>query len=63
VREHMGIILRLLLQERGGFVQFETMFDPGWARPGWSCISWPCSSWRAKNWSNLPKPRLFSPFT
>ena len=26
VREHMGIILRVL-QERGGFVQFETLFD------------------------------------
>jgi hypothetical protein len=33
VREHMGIILRLL-QERGGFVQFETMFDPGMGAPG-----------------------------
>ena len=27
VREHMGIILRLL-RSRRGFVQFETMFDP-----------------------------------
>jgi len=33
VREHMGIILRLL-QERGGFVQFETMFDPDMGAPG-----------------------------
>jgi len=33
VREHMGIILRLL-QERGGFVQFETMFDPGMGAAG-----------------------------
>jgi len=33
VREHMGIILRLL-QERGGFVQFETMFDPEMGAPG-----------------------------
>ena len=33
VREHMGIILRLL-QERGGFVQFETMFDPAMGPPG-----------------------------
>jgi segregation and condensation protein A len=33
VREHMGIILRLL-QERGGFVQFETMFDPAMGAPG-----------------------------
>jgi len=32
VREHMGIILRLL-QERGGFVQFETMFDAGMGAP------------------------------
>jgi segregation and condensation protein A len=32
VREHMGIILRLL-QERGGFVQFETMFDPEMGAP------------------------------
>ena len=33
VREHMGIILRVL-RERGGFVQFETMFDPGVGVPG-----------------------------
>ncbi len=33
VREHMGIILRLL-RERGGFVQFETMFDPEMGAPG-----------------------------
>ncbi len=33
VREHMAIILRLL-QERGGFVQFETMFDPAMGAPG-----------------------------
>jgi len=33
VREHMTIILRLL-QERGGFVQFETMFDPEMGAPG-----------------------------
>jgi segregation and condensation protein A len=33
VREHMGIILRLL-QERGGFVRFETMFDPEMGAPG-----------------------------
>ena len=33
VREHMGIILRLL-QSRGGFVQFETMFDPEMGVPG-----------------------------
>lgn len=33
VREHMGIILRLL-QERGGFVRFETMFDPEMGPPG-----------------------------
>jgi len=33
VREHMGIILRLL-QERGGFVQFESMFDPAMGAPG-----------------------------
>ena len=33
VREHMGIILRLL-QQRGGFVQFETMFDPEMGTPG-----------------------------
>ena len=33
VREHMGIIPRLL-QERGGFVQFETMFDPGMGAAG-----------------------------
>ena len=28
VREHMGIILRLLQEAKGGFVQFETLFDP-----------------------------------
>ena len=33
VREHMGIILRALL-ERGGFVQFETLFDPAMGVPG-----------------------------
>ena len=33
VREHMGIILRLL-QERGDFVSFETMFDPAMGAPG-----------------------------
>jgi len=33
VREHMGIILRLL-QRRGGFVQFETIFDPEMGTPG-----------------------------
>ncbi len=33
VREHMGIILRQL-QERGGFVQFETLFDPAMGAPG-----------------------------
>jgi segregation and condensation protein A len=33
VREHMGIILRVL-QERGGFVQFETLFDPAMGVPG-----------------------------
>jgi segregation and condensation protein A len=33
VREHMGIILRLL-QEKGGFVQFETLFDPEMGAPG-----------------------------
>jgi segregation and condensation protein A len=33
VREHMGIILRLL-QHRGGFVQFETIFDPEMGTPG-----------------------------
>ncbi len=33
VREHMTIILRLL-QDRGGFVQFETMFDPAMGAPG-----------------------------
>jgi segregation and condensation protein A len=32
VREHMGIILRLL-RERGGFVQFETIFDPHMGAP------------------------------
>ena len=33
VREHMGIILRLL-RERGDFVRFETMFDPAMGAPG-----------------------------
>jgi len=33
VREHMGIILRAL-QEKGGFVQFETLFDPAMGPPG-----------------------------
>ncbi len=33
VREHMGIILRTL-QEKGGFVQFETLFDPEMGAPG-----------------------------
>lgn len=33
VREHMGIILRTL-QEKGGFVQFETLFDPDMGPPG-----------------------------
>ena len=33
VREHMGIILRTL-QERGGFVRFEALFDPGMGVPG-----------------------------
>ena len=33
VREHMGIILRTL-QERGGFVQFETLFDAAMGVPG-----------------------------
>ena len=33
VREHMGIILRTL-QEKGGFVQFETRFDPDMGAPG-----------------------------
>jgi segregation and condensation protein A len=33
VREHMGLILRAL-QERGGFVQFETLFDPAMGVPG-----------------------------
>ena len=33
VREHMGIILRVL-QERGGFVQFETLFDAAMGVPG-----------------------------
>jgi segregation and condensation protein A len=33
VREHMGIILRLL-QQRDGFVQFETLFDPEMGVPG-----------------------------
>ena len=32
VREHMGIILRAL-QEKGGFVQFETLFDPDMGVP------------------------------
>ena len=32
VREHMGIILRQL-QEKGGFVQFETLFDPALGVP------------------------------
>ncbi len=33
VREHMGIILRVL-QEKGGFVQFETLFDAEMGPPG-----------------------------
>lgn len=33
VREHMGIILRVL-RERGGFVQFETLFDSAMGAPG-----------------------------
>ena len=33
VREHMGIILRHL-QEKGGFVQFETLFDAEMGPPG-----------------------------
>jgi segregation and condensation protein A len=33
VREHMGIILRIL-QERGGFVQFEALFDDAMGVPG-----------------------------
>ncbi|MCE1182123.1 MAG: segregation/condensation protein A [Rhodocyclales bacterium] len=33
VREHMGIILRHL-QAHGGFVQFETLFDPAMGAPG-----------------------------
>ena len=33
VREHMGIILRVL-QERGGFVPFITLFDPEMGAPG-----------------------------
>ncbi|MBS1191577.1 MAG: condensin subunit ScpA [Rhodocyclaceae bacterium] len=33
VREHMGIILRAL-QQHGGFVQFETLFDPAMGPPG-----------------------------
>lgn len=33
VREHMGIILRQL-QEQGGHVRFEDMFDPGMGPPG-----------------------------
>jgi len=33
VREHMGIILRTL-QEKGGFVQFETLFDIDMGPPG-----------------------------
>jgi len=33
VREHMGIILRAL-QAKGGFIQFETLFDPAMGVPG-----------------------------
>ena len=33
VRDHMGTILRTL-QERGGFVRFEALFDPGMGVPG-----------------------------
>ena len=33
VREHMGLILRTLYS-RGGFVQFETLFDPEMGVPG-----------------------------
>ena len=33
VREHMGVILRTL-QEKGGFVQFETLFDIDMGPPG-----------------------------
>jgi segregation and condensation protein A len=33
VREHMGTILRAL-RERGGFVQFEMLFDPAMGVPG-----------------------------
>lgn len=33
VREHMGIILRVL-QAHGGFVQFETLFDSAMGAPG-----------------------------
>ncbi|MCK6390511.1 MAG: segregation/condensation protein A [Azonexus sp.] len=33
VREHMGIILRVL-QEKGGFVPFATLFDPEMGAPG-----------------------------
>ncbi|WP_303785062.1 ScpA family protein [Azovibrio restrictus] len=33
VREHMGIILRQL-KEQGGYVQFETLFDPAMGAPG-----------------------------
>lgn len=33
VREHMGIILRAL-QEKGGFVQFESLFEPEMGVPG-----------------------------
>lgn len=33
VREHMGIILRHL-REQGGYVQFETLFDPAMGAPG-----------------------------
>ncbi len=33
MREHMGIILRAL-QAQGGFVRFETLFDPGMGAPG-----------------------------
>lgn len=49
VREHMGIIRTL--QERGGFVQFEMMFDPRWVRRA-SAFSCQRLSWRVKNWSN-----------
>ncbi|MGL5633189.1 MAG: segregation and condensation protein A [Azovibrio sp.] len=33
VREHMGIILRAL-RDRGGYVRFETLFDPTFGIPG-----------------------------